>query len=106
MLGRRGVRLAARPVCTRGGNSVEIQIHLGGATRVLALQVESCSPTLIASIVDACWRPSGFRPGFWPQGQSNQPTPLSRPEPKGRRFAAMSGLMAKIRKWLGLGKKS
>jgi hypothetical protein len=45
---------------------------------VLALQVESCSPRLIASRVDACWRPSGFRPGFWPQGQSNKSTPLSR----------------------------
>ena len=33
---------------------------------------ESCSPRLIASRVDACWRPSGFRPGFWPQGQSRQ----------------------------------
>jgi hypothetical protein len=38
--------------------------------RKLALQVESCSPRLIASRVDACWLPSGFRPGFWPQGQS------------------------------------
>ncbi len=54
----------------------------GRATRMLALQVESCSPRLIASRVDACWRPSGFRPGFWPQGQSNQATPLS-PASKG-----------------------
>jgi hypothetical protein len=46
-------------------------------TNELALQVESCSPRLIASRVDACWRPSGFRPGFWPQGQSNQFTPRS-----------------------------
>jgi hypothetical protein len=74
---------------------------------VLALQVESCSPRLIASRVDACWRPSGFRPGFWPQGQSKpvyscEPPPT----PKGRRVAAMAGPMAKIRKWRGLGKKS
>ena len=45
--------------------------------RVLALQFELCSPRLIASRVDARWRPSGFRPGFWPQGQSKQSTPLS-----------------------------
>jgi hypothetical protein len=37
--------------------------------KVLALQVELCSPRLIASRDDARWRPSGFRPGFWPQGQ-------------------------------------
>jgi hypothetical protein len=74
---------------------------------VLALQVESCSPRLVASRVDACWRPSGFRPGFWPQGQS-KPVYSSEPPPtpKGRRVAAMAGLMAKIRKWLGFGKKS
>jgi len=36
--------------------------------QVLALQVELCSPWLIASRVEARWRPSGFRPGFWPAG--------------------------------------
>jgi hypothetical protein len=36
---------------------------------VLALQVELCLPRLIASRVEARRRPSGFRPGFWPQGQ-------------------------------------
>jgi len=45
---------------------------------VLALQVEHCLPRLIASRVESRWRPSGFRPGFWPQGQFNQSTPLSR----------------------------
>jgi len=45
---------------------------------VLALQVELCSPRLIASRVEARWSPSGFRPGFWPQGQSSQSTPLHR----------------------------
>jgi hypothetical protein len=45
------------------------------AYKVLALQVELCSPRLIASR-DAA--PSGFRPGFWPQGQFSHSTPLSR----------------------------
>jgi hypothetical protein len=46
---------------------------------VLALQVELCSPRLIASRAEARRRPpSGFRPGFWPQGQSNYSTPLIR----------------------------
>jgi len=45
---------------------------------MLALQVELCSPRLIASRVEARWSPSGFRPGFWPQGQSSQSTPLHR----------------------------
>jgi hypothetical protein len=44
-LARRTARLYAQ--------AVEIQIRLGGATRVLALQIESCSPWLIASRVDA-----------------------------------------------------
>jgi hypothetical protein len=52
----------------------------GRHNEVLALQVESCSPRLIASRVDACWRPSGFRPGFWPQGQFRQrSSPGARP---------------------------
>ena len=42
---------------------------------VLALRVELCSPRLIASRAEARWRPSGCRPGFWPQGQSRQSTP-------------------------------
>ena len=50
---------------------------LGGATKALALQVELCSPRLIASRASARWRASGFRPGSWPQGQSSQSTPLS-----------------------------
>ena len=45
---------------------------------MLALQVELCSPRLVASRDDARWRPSGFRPGFWPQGQFSHSTPLSR----------------------------
>jgi hypothetical protein len=51
---------------------------------VLALQVELCSPRLLVSRADARWRPSGFQPGFWPQGQSNHSTPLRRRS----RFAA------------------
>jgi len=31
--------------------------------KVLALQVELCSPRLIASRAEARWRPSGCRPG-------------------------------------------
>jgi hypothetical protein len=50
----------------------------GRAYKVLALQVELCSPRLVASRDDARWRPSGFRPGFWPQGQFSHSTPLSR----------------------------
>jgi hypothetical protein len=46
---------------------------------MLALQLELCSPGLIASCVETRWRPSGFRPGFWPQGQSNESTPLKPP---------------------------
>jgi hypothetical protein len=79
-LGRRGVRLAARPVCTRGRNSVEIQIHL-------AVQQEcwpcKSNPVRLGSSPRASTRVAGFRPGFWPQGQFNQPTPLIRPAPKG-----------------------
>jgi hypothetical protein len=49
---------------------------------VLALQVELCSPRLIASRAEARRRPpSGFRPGFWPQGQFSQSTPLIRAKP-------------------------
>ena len=44
---------------------------------MLALQVELCSPRLVASRVEARRRPSGFRPGFWPQGQFIESTPLS-----------------------------
>ena len=50
----------------------------GSACKVLALQVELCLPRLIASRVGARRRPSGFRPGFWPQGQCSQSTPRSR----------------------------
>src|SRR5881392_1981689 len=49
-----------------------------GSRWVLALQLELCSPGLIASCVETRWRPSGFRPGLWPQGQSNESTRLSR----------------------------
>jgi hypothetical protein len=52
--------------------------------KVLALQVELCSPRLLVSRADARWRPSGFQPGFWPQGQLNHSTPLVRRS----RFAA------------------
>jgi hypothetical protein len=59
----------------------------GSAYKGLALQVELCLPRLIASRVEARRRPSGFRPGFWPQGQSNQSPPRSRspfsPDPVG-----------------------
>jgi hypothetical protein len=102
------------------GGSGPDQVLSGNAYKVLALQVELCSPRLIASRATARWWPSGCRPGFWPQGQSNQSTPLirfprslsvpsnllARRRPKGRRVVPMAGLMAKIRKWLGLGKKS
>jgi hypothetical protein len=47
--------------------------------RMLALQVELCSPRSIASRVEARWQPSGFWPGLWPQGQSNESTHLSYP---------------------------
>jgi hypothetical protein len=46
------------------------------AYKTLALQVELCSPRLIASRAEARRPPSGFGQGFWPQGQSNQSTPL------------------------------
>jgi len=49
------------------------------AYKVLALQVERCLPRPYASL-------SAFRA-------------------KGRRVVPVAGLMAKIRKWLGLGKK-
>jgi hypothetical protein len=62
-----GPCLTAYPVCPKGT----------GPT------VESCSPRLIASRVDARRRPSGCRPGFWPQGQSNQPTPFALGSPPG-----------------------
>jgi hypothetical protein len=91
-------------------------------TKVLALQVELCLPKLVSSPAPGGLdrRTSGFQPESWPQGQSNEftPLPVSRLRPAfrqtlldhdtepGRRVVAMSGLMAKIRKWLGLGKKS
>jgi hypothetical protein len=101
------------------GGSGPDQVLSGSAYKVLALQVELCSPRLIASRATARWWPSGCRPGFWPQGQSNESTPLisraplsvppnllARRRAKGRRVVPMAGPMAKIRKWLGLGKKS
>src|SRR5439155_14698836 len=48
---------------------VQVRSRARRGREVLALQLELCSPRLIASRVDARWRPSGFRPGFWPQGQ-------------------------------------
>jgi hypothetical protein len=64
------------------------QLAQGSAYKVLALQVELCLPRLIASRIEARRRRSGFRPGFWPQGQSNQSPPRSRlsalsPDPVG-----------------------
>ena len=44
---------------------------------------ELCSPRNTvrlgssASRANTRWWPSGFRPGLWPQGQSEQPTPLA-----------------------------
>jgi hypothetical protein len=61
------------------------------AYKVLALQVELCSPRLIASRAEARRRPSGFRPGIWPQGQSGQSTP-SEPPPARASFGNRPGL--------------
>jgi hypothetical protein len=75
----------ARPLATRRRlRETFPQAHASSHTRsavptkVLALQVESCSPRLIASRVDACWRPSGFGRGSGRRASANQSTPLSR----------------------------
>ena len=89
---------------------------------MLALQVELCLPKLVSSPAPGGLdrRTSGFQPESWPQGQSNESTPLNGlprsaqrsakplgPTPsEGRKVVPTAGLMAKIRKWLGLGKKS
>jgi hypothetical protein len=103
------------------GGSGPDQVLSGSAYKVLALQVELCSPRLIASHAEARRRPlRAFGRG---SGRRASPTtlllssasraPLSVPpnllarrRAKGRRVVPMAGLMAKIRKWLGLGKKS
>ena len=48
--------------------------------RVLALQLELCLPKLVSSPAPGGLdrRTSGFRPGFWPQGQSNWSPPRIR----------------------------
>lgn len=89
--------------------------------RVLALQLELCLPKLVSSPAPGGLdrRTSGFQPESWPQGQSNESTPLTRrpslsvppnlrgPTPyEDAQSRPMSDLMAKIRKWLGLDKNS
>ena len=90
---------------------------------VLALPLELCLPKLVSSPAPGGLdrRTSGFQPESWPQGQSNESTPLTRlsrfaqrsarplwpdAERRGVELVPMAGLMAKIRKWLGLEKKS
>jgi hypothetical protein len=46
-----------------GREQLKIQSARAVPQRVLAQQVELCSPRSIASRVEARWRPSGFRPG-------------------------------------------
>jgi hypothetical protein len=53
-------------------------VSRSGAYKVLALQVELCSPRLIASRANARLVAFGLSAGFWPQGQSSESTPLSR----------------------------
>jgi hypothetical protein len=62
----------------------------GKQRKLLALQVELCSPRLLASRVEARRRPSGCWPGLWPQGQCRAVysfEPLSAAQP-GKRPAA------------------
>jgi len=54
------------------GSVLDVRLAARPPQRVLALQVELCSPRLIALRVEAHWRASGFRPGLWPQGQSKR----------------------------------
>jgi len=63
---------------------------------MLALQVELCSPRSIASRVEARWQPSGFWPGLWPQGQSNESTHLSCPPRRRAQSGAVAGAWRKI----------
>jgi len=51
----------------------------------LALQLELCLPKLVSSPAPGGLdrRASGFQPEFWPQGQSNQRTPLTLGSPPG-----------------------
>ena len=103
------------------GGSGPDQVLSGGAYKVLALQVELCSPRLIASRDAARRLPFGLSAGVLAAGPvqllySSHPPPalhsafrqtlLARRRAKGRRVVPMAGLMAKIRKWLGLGKKA
>jgi hypothetical protein len=74
---------------------------------VLALQVELCLPRLMASRVETRWRPLGLSAGALAAGPVQRVySSLSAFRAKGRRVVPVAGLMAKIRKWLGLGKKS
>jgi hypothetical protein len=115
-----GVRLAAGPSLA-GGAAGECSSLRPPLNKVLALPLELCLPKLVSSPAPGGLdrRTSGFQPESSPQGQSKESTPLtSRASPsvpqnllarrraKGRRVVPMAGLMAKIRKWLGLEKKS
>jgi hypothetical protein len=91
------------------GISATLSALTGDSYNVLALQLELCLPRLVSSRAPGGLdrRTSGLQPESWPQGQSSESTPLWAPsERRGRRVVPVAGLMAKIRKWLGLGKKS
>ena len=117
---REGVRLAAGPSLA-GPPAGECSSLRPPLDKVLALPLELCLPKLVSSPAPGGLdrRTSGFQPESWPQGQSKESTPLTscaspsvpptllaRRRAKGRRVVPMAGLMAKIRKWLGLEKKS
>src|SRR6266542_4439213 len=81
---RRGRRVFVRgrraPALARAKRRANARGHdvIEASCEELTLQLELCSPRLIASCVETRRRPSGFRPGFWPQGQPTESTPLRR----------------------------
>ena len=57
-----------------------MQFAQGALNKVLALPLELCLPKLVSSPAPGGLdrRTSGFQPESWPQGQSNESTPLTR----------------------------
>jgi hypothetical protein len=83
-------------------------IHRGSLYKVLALQLELCLPRLVSSPA-----PEGSIDGLraFSRNPGRRASPASlllseRLPSEARRVVPVASLMAKIRKWLGLGKKS
>jgi hypothetical protein len=73
-------RSARRPALTSRRRSGRVRLPQAALNKVLALPLELCLPKLVSSPAPGGLdrRTSGFQPESWPQGQSEESTPLTR----------------------------